>query len=153
MPPDQQSSGQNVVGFLYWFAVVAARLDAPSLDAFVVDRCELVEAALRQAGWREPDTPPAWADGIPIDDRPVADPDYLAGEAEYDRIVAQVDAALPWYNPADGLRTVRGLIGALEAHPELAECCDGGVWDLVALRYQLEYAERVSTRFHLWVSY
>jgi hypothetical protein len=153
VPPGQQSSGQNVVLYLYWLAVAAARLDVPPLDAFVVDRCGLVEAALRQAGWRHPDPPPEWADGIPIDGRPVTDPGYLAAVAEYDRLVAQVDAALPWHDPADGLRTVRALIGALDADPALAERCHGGVWDLVAIRYQLEYAERVSTRFHLWVSY
>jgi hypothetical protein len=112
-----------------------------------------VEAALREAGWREPDPPPEWGGVIPIDGPPVTDPAYLAAQAEYESVVGRVYRELPWYRPAEGLATVRGLIAALDANPPLAERFYGAVWDLRAFRFELEYAEQVGTRFYFGVSY
>jgi len=152
VPEDKQSFGQNVVRYLGRLAEVADRLGVPQLESFIVDRCALVEEALRLSDYCEPPPPPEWGDSIPLDG-PVTDPAYIAACAEFDRIAAEVDAGLPWYPPAEGLRTVRALLEALNADAAIAGECYGGDWDLVAFRYQLEYAERIGTRFHLWVSY
>lgn len=152
VPEDKQSFGQNVVRYLSRLAEVADRLEVPQLEHFIVDRCARVEEALRRSDYREPAPPPEWVDTIPLDG-PATDPAYLAAIAEFDRIAAEVDAELPWYLPAEGLRTVHALLDVLGSDPILAEQCHGGDWDLVAFRYQLEYAEQIGTRFHLWVSY
>ena len=52
-----------------------------------------------------------------------------------------------------GLALDKGLIAALDSSPALAQQFYGAVWDLRAYRFQLEYAERVRTRFYLVISY
>lgn len=148
VPPDQQSFGQNVVLYLGTLDEVAESLGVPPLDAFVIFPEEYWEDALRKAGWQEPDLPPEWKGQIPLDGRPITDPAYLAALAEFDRIVEQSRRDLPWHHPADGLATVRGLIAALDSDPDLDRRCFGAVWDLRAFRWELEYAERVGTRFY-----
>ena len=153
VPPDQQSVGQNVIKHLGPLAGLAADRGLAPLDAFIVDWCGLVEAALQEAGWREPELPEEWGGVIPIGGPPVTDPAYLAALAEYDRICEQVYQQLPWYQPAEGLATVRGLVAALDATPPLADRYYGAVWDLRAYRFKLEYAEQIVTRFHFGVGY
>jgi hypothetical protein len=148
VPPDQQSFGQNVVLYLGTLAEVAKGLGVPPLDAFVLFPEEYWGEALRAAGWREPDLPAEWGGKMPLDGRPITDPAYRATLAEFDRIVEQAEREMPWHQPADGLATVRGPIAALEADPELDRRCYGAVWDLRAFRFELEYAERVGTRFY-----
>jgi hypothetical protein len=148
VPPDQQSFGQNVVLYLGTLADIAESLGVPPLDAFVIFPEEYWEAALREAGWQQPALPPEWGREIPLDGRPITDPAYLAAMAEFDRIVQRSRRDLPWHQPADGLATVRGLITALESDPELDRRCYGAVWDLRAFRFELEYAERLGTRFY-----
>ena len=85
---------------------------------------------------------------MPLDGRPVTDPAYLAAMAECDRILEQAERNMPWHHPADGLVTVRALIATLESDPKLDRRCYGAVWDLRAYRFELEYAERVGSRFY-----
>lgn len=151
VPADQQSCGQNVVLYPGTLDELAQRLGVPPLDAFIIFPEEYWEEALQRAGWQEPDLPPEWGGAIPLDGRPITDPLYLEAMAEFDRIVEQSRRDLPWHHPAEGLVTVRGLIAALDSDPELDRRCYGAVWDLRAFRYELEYAERVGTRFHFAV--
>lgn len=69
--------------------------------------------------------------------------------AEFDSITARSQEDLPWHSPADGLVTIQALIAALETDPHLNRRCYGAVWDLRAFRCELEYADRVGTRFYL----
>jgi hypothetical protein len=98
-----------------------------------------------------------WGDDLVIDDRYLnwmnTDPGYLAALAEEERIVAQVDRDLPWHHPSAGLATVRGLIAELEHDPVLDNLCYGAVWDLRVFQFELEYAERIGTRFYFWAAY
>jgi hypothetical protein len=149
VPPEQQSCGQNVPLYLGTLASVAERFGVRPLDAYFVFPQEHWEAALEQAGWRYPGPPADWGDRIPLDGRPVTDPVYLAAMAEHDRILERAKADLPWHAPADGLATVRALIAALESDPDLDRRCYGAAWDLRAFRCELEYAERMGTRFYL----
>jgi hypothetical protein len=153
IPEEHRCAGQNAVRYLGPLAALARDLGWAPLDDFIVDHCDLVEAALREAGWQEPDPPPEWGGVIPIGGPRVTDPAYQAALARYDQIVEQVEASKPWYVPADGLRTVSGLIGALNSRPELAERLYGAVWDLQAYAFALSYADQVGTRFQLGVSY
>ena len=147
------SAGQNVIRYLGPLAVLAVDLGLAPLDRFIVDYCGLVEEALREAGWQQPDPPPEWGGAIPSDGPPATDPAYLAAVEEYGRIVERVEADLSWFAPAEGLRTVRGLIGVLDTRPELAERYYGAVWDLRYYELLLVYAERVGSQFHFGVCY
>jgi hypothetical protein len=152
VPPGHRSFGQNLKPYSA-LARLARELGLAPLDDFIVDHCGLIEAALCEAGWQEPAGPEEWGDRIPIDDSPITDPKYLAAADEYGRIVERVEAKWSWFSPADGLRTVRGLIDALESRPELNERFYGAVWDLRDFEYKLAYAERKGLRFHFDVSY
>lgn len=151
VPPEQQSCGQNVVLYLGALAEVAEGLGLPPLDAFVIVRERYWDAAVEASGWRGPDLPAEWGGVMPLDGRPVTDRAYQAAMAELDRILEQAERDMPWHRPADGLATVRALIAALESDPMLDRRCYGAVWDLRAYRFELEYAERVGTRFYFAV--
>lgn len=149
VPPDEHCGGQNVALYLGALAEVAERLGVPPLEVYFVFPEEHWEDALRAAGWRPPDLPAEWGGEVPLDGRPVIDPAYLAAMTEFDHIVEQSRRDLPWHHPAEGLATVGGLIAALESDPELDRRCYGAVWDLRAFRCELEYAERMGTRFYI----
>jgi hypothetical protein len=151
VPAERQSCGQNVVLYLGALAEIAEGLGLPPLDAFVIVREPYWDEALRAAGWRPPDLPAEWGGVMPLDGRPVTDLAYLAAMAEFDRIVQQAERDMPWHRAADGLATVRGLIAALESDPTLDRRCYGAVGDLRAFQLELEYAERVGTRFYFAV--
>ena len=59
-----------------------------------------------------------------------------------------------WYPPAEGLRTVRGLIATLKSDPAAAETltpdeAHGVLWDLQIMDQLLSLAHQRNIRFHL----
>ncbi|WP_165073562.1 hypothetical protein [Paludisphaera rhizosphaerae] len=99
----------------------------------------MVERALEAAAWVEPESPEEEVTGedpagaayfvsrmgeggswkrYAVNDR--TDPEYLASQKRYEWIVEEVEKGKPWFDPMDGLRTVRGLIEMAEKGIPLA---------------------------------
>src|SRR4051812_31708959 len=81
--------GQNISRKESELSDICERVGLARLDHFIVDHCALVEQAMRASGWAELKT----------------DSECHAAVA---RIEEEVERGKPWFDPADGLRTVRG---------------------------------------------
>jgi hypothetical protein len=100
----------------------ARDLGLTPLSDFIVDHCGLVEQAweeaVRDAGWQRPlatERPLEPGEGIPIIPfEEIDDPAYRAEVELWGRVVEDVDRNKPWFDPAEGLATVRGLIRHVE---------------------------------------
>jgi hypothetical protein len=152
VPPGLLSFGQNLKP-RNALARLARDLGLAPVDDFIYDDVGTVEAALGRMVWAPADDPGEGEIAIPIDESPVRGRRCLTSPEEQARILEELDANIPWFSPAEGLRTVRGLIRAIESSEELSERFYGAVWDLRDFECRLAYAERMGTRFHFSVSY
>lgn len=146
------------------------------LDHFIVDHCGLIEEAGRNAS----------PELQRIMDRANAHPEDEEAVREamrcYDELFERVERGKPWFDPAEGLRTVQGLIRIIEAgiepekreriraererhflsigfEPALARSLaeppwlEAARWDLRTMEVHLLYAQEHRLRFHFGVSY
>lgn len=111
--------GQNIGRHCRELDGMADALGSTPLTHFIVDHCELVERAwveaVEAAGWQRPlatERPLESGESIPFD--MPDDPAYHAEVALWEQVVAEVERDKPWYDPAEGLATVRGLIHQIE---------------------------------------
>jgi hypothetical protein len=103
-------NGQGILGSVDELSDICEHFGLTRLDTFIVDRNALEAEALEAAGWV--DVPPKnW---IPLQDD-LGDVEYVAAQREHWRIVQEMEAKFPWFDPSDGLRTVRGLMRLIEA--------------------------------------
>jgi hypothetical protein len=68
--------------------------------------------------------------------------------------IASLGTRKRWFEPPEALKTVRGLIAHIEAHPEIIEGdpgLEGALWDLRSFGRALEAASVAGKRFHFWV--
>jgi hypothetical protein len=126
-------NGQGILRHVDGLSEFCERLDLIRLDHFIVDHCALVEQALEASGWVEPQPLEAEVMGEDPDDADYfvtrfddhgrwrrfavysrTDADYLASQRQYARIVEEVERGKPWFDPTDGLRTVRGLMDLIQ---------------------------------------
>ena len=73
--------------------------------------------------------------------------------AEEERIVCAGGPGVAVAPPGRGAGNGPGPDRGFESDPALDERCYGAVWALRGFRFELEYAERVGTRFYFWASY
>jgi hypothetical protein len=159
-------NGQGIVHGVEELSEFCERVGLTRIDRFVVDHCALVERALEASGWVEPET----------------DAEHIAARRLMARIEGEVERGKPWFDPADGLRTVRGLLDLIERGIPMAwreeawqkdrqRLLDAGVgpeWvERVSRRptglyhgpvwdlrtFELDFARREEDVFHLVVSY
>lgn len=97
-------NGQGIAYAADELSEFCERVGLIRLDHFIVDHCALIERALRASGWVEPKT----------------DSERIAARQQYAQIEEEVERGKPWFDPADGLRTVRGLIDLIRRGVPLA---------------------------------
>lgn len=168
--------GQDILRAENELSRLAEQAGLLPLEHFIVDHCGLHEEAVRNA---PPEADAAFA-------RASANPNDQEAHQEamrwYDEIADAVERDKPWFDPAEGLRTVRGLIRMIEQgvdperreriraererkflaaglDPELARSLaeppwlDAARWDLRTMELHLVSAQEQGVRFHLGVSY
>jgi hypothetical protein len=112
---------------------ICERVGLARLDHFIVDHCALVERAMRASGWVEPKTPA----------------ERVAARQLAARIEKEVERGKPWFDPAEGLRTVRGLINLIEQGIPLTwreEAREQRLRHLLEAGVEPDWAERLEPR-------
>jgi hypothetical protein len=97
-------NGQGIPHDVDELSEFCERVGLTRIDHFIVDHCALIERAMQASGWVEPKT----------------DSERIAARLLYARIEEDVERGKPWFDPADGLRTVRGLISLSDKGVPLA---------------------------------
>jgi hypothetical protein len=130
---DGYGNGQGILRSVEVLSDLCDRIGVPRLDGFIVDFCERLNESVQASGWVELPSREVPVIGV---DPPDADyyvtrlesdrkfrryavyspkgPAAETARVEYQRIEEQVIRNLPWYDPAEGLRSVKGLIALLE---------------------------------------
>ncbi len=152
VPAGSPTTGRASAAHLAELRDLASRLELDPLDKFLVDPRAEIAAALLAAGWEAPALPAAWSEGIPLDVPPIEDADYVAAQDAYDVIVAEAEMGLMYFPAADCLRTIEGLIVALECDPNRSSSFTEVLGELRTFRHELEHAVRIKMRVHFEVT-
>ena len=152
VPAGSSTTGRQAAAHLEGLAALAKGRGLEPLEAYLVDHRAAIEEALRAADWKAPELPAEWGEAIPLDAPPVEDPAYVAAQDAYDVILAEAEMGLMYFPAVDVLKTVAGLIEALEQDPAAAEGMPGVLGDLVTFRYELGHAIHIKIRVHFEVA-
>ena len=92
-------------------------------------------------------------DLTPVSDFISIDPDEAADFLEGEGIDDVEIPAEQWFDAADGLKTIQGLLGAVRADPAKLKNADRVLEDLEAIEKVLLAADEQGVRFHLAVDF